>query len=233
MAEETPVENLVEEKPAEERRCRACRAKLGDKHIQWCGTCKSPQVDEVTCRVCRQFIPPGAKRCNACQTYQGQWWRVTVSTLVLSLLISLLSVLKPALEQVQGFLNRHSKTTITFLSATDTVITVRAVNTGGSRSVVRGCRIRFGALPVSDADLELFRTEAAAPQNWVPANGELTINYTVAGLESSVARDTLVEQLATAAAPVIEVDVEESAGPKTRTVRVAANAVAEFILGKV
>jgi hypothetical protein len=225
---------MAEETLVEERRCRACRAKLGDQHILWCGTCKAPQEDAVTCKVCGQFLPPLAKRCNLCQTYQGQWWRVTVSTLAISLVISLVSVLTPALAQLQRFLNRNSKTTITFLAATDNVITVRAVNTGGSPSVVRGCRIRFGALPVSDADLELHRTaEAPLPQNWVPAAGDLTLNYTVAGLESSVARDTLADRLASAGAPLMEIEIEESDGPETRTVRTPAKAVAEFILGKV
>jgi hypothetical protein len=131
---------------------------------------KPPPAPEH-CRICLEDIRPGAKRCNKCQRYQRGWrYYGEVSTTTLATISAICSAVAAGLAWASGVIVRDSETTVAFLSATESVITITATNGGERPSIIRDIWLQFDDVPVAKAALETYRTEdGTAESNAVPA----------------------------------------------------------------
>ena len=90
-------------------------------------------VEDVECRVCREKIKAGARKCIHCDSFQNWLSFVPVSSTILSLLVALVGVSSALIPQLQrAFTPQRSELAFRFQSASLKVVS-RFVSNGGSR----------------------------------------------------------------------------------------------------
>jgi hypothetical protein len=215
-----PVKGETGSAPAPETKlCANCGEEI-PKTATKCKHCSALQYETKQCAVCGQYIPVKAKRCTECDSYQSSILRFGSSMTALALMVavltqiaSILSQLTIVEENVERFLNRNSKTTVTFQNATENVINITATNTGRKPSELRRFRLVFGDPSVEDTDLEVASNASQGVANIVPANGGTTISLKTDDLTRHVPWPALPLRLNDH--PItLEVDTEESNGPR-------------------
>jgi hypothetical protein len=93
------------------------------------------------------------------------WWfylSLEVKVAAAAVLLALILFGKPTVN-----LFRHSRTSITSVAATEQAITVHVANSGPKNATIVGQRLKFGTLPIEDAELRLDKS--ASPT--VPPRG--------------------------------------------------------------
>ncbi len=199
-----------------------------------------PPAPKKSCRVCREEILPKALRCNKCQRYQSGWrYYGEVSTTTLATISAICSAVAAGLAWASGIIVRDSETTIAFLSATESVITITATNGGERPYIIRDIWLQFDDVPIKKAALETYRTDdGTAESNAVPATGSATINYTARGLARTVPVAQLESNVATRreSFATLIIHVQESDDTKARltelTERIPIHRIEDFILAK-
>lgn len=165
------------------------------------------------CVVCKNVIPDEARYCNECKSYQDIRQYLNVSQTALALIVAALAFLGSSLKAVTDFWNRNSDTTIVFQGGTVDEITLVAMNTGRSQSLLRRYRLKSGDV-LSEAELVLI-ADPKLPSNVVPANGALTIHLRTNGLATTLSAEELRNKVKTLEVTV-EVEVQESDGDKRK-----------------
>jgi hypothetical protein len=192
----------------------------------------------IPCPVCREPVHPKARRCNKCQRYlRGPRTYMDVSQTTLAFLSAIGSAIAAVFAWGSSYLDRDSRTNVTFLSATQSVITISAANAGKSPSVIRAVWITFGeAFPVREQELELYQeTGDRTDSNAVPASGSATVRYRARGLVRTVSYEELKRRLIAdrekVATLVVHIQESDDSREKPTTVReeVPLHRLAEFI----
>lgn len=208
--------------PTNKKPCRVCGNELGLTAI-YCDKCKLPQETKPkVCVVCGLFIPEDAHRCNQCQSFQSLRRRIPAMsaalTLLLSMLTALASVISGGFAQAAAFANRHSRTSIKFLRADNSVVYVHVSNTGRTHSTLRAYRLKFdSSVPIADAWLDPVDNAMTV----IPEHGQVTLGLQVRGLRPRDPLDgqticTEIEKRLTNGNVRLEIDVDESNGQEIR-----------------
>lgn len=193
-----------------QKKCSMCGEDI-QQTAKRCKECKSLQFT-TQCVVCKEFIPSNADYCNQCKSYQDKrryFGYFSLSQTALALIVAVLAFLGSSLTAVNEFVHRDSETTIAFQGATADEITLTAMNTGRSPSLLRRYYLK------SEDPNALERAELALivdPKllgNVVPANGGLTIRLRTNGLVTKLSDEQLREKVR-ALNMTVYVEVQES-----------------------
>ena len=227
-----PPDVLTDPAALKQKKCTMCGKDI-PQTAQRCEHCKSLQFT-TQCVVCKECIAFGSDYCNQCKSYQDIRRHFSVSQAVVALVVAVLAFTGSSLTAVSEFANRNSQTTVAFQSATLDEITISAMNTGRSPSLLRGYRlISTNHNVLEDARLEMISNPTAVPTvpgNVVPAKGGLTIRLRTTGLSSRLTDRQLRAELPTLRM-VVEVVVQESdGGEHKRTDQFLALRIEDFIL---
>jgi TIR domain len=160
------------------------------------------------------------------------WWfflSLEVKVAAAAALLVLIVFAEPAVN-----LFRPARTSITSFDATARAITVHLANRGPKSATLVGQRLKFGALPINDAELRLDKSESATI-----APGARDVKLTVLTLEPKCRADGTRPNRAEIEPPLgrhtvtLEIDVQESddaPGHKTRrTATVPAAKLQPFV----
>ena len=214
------------------QRCRLCAEPIA-AGAKICKSCKAPQVEYVQCDHCGEYMPKDARRCNRCQLFRGRFFRLTNVSHTTLLVVSLLvTVLGNVLPKIADFLNRHSDTSVAFVTASDTAITLSVANTGRRDAVIKQVRLTFDStLGLAPAELEMDRAEAARGASIVKAGASETVHFAHRGLSRLRADTDLQNVIDTSGALVtLEIVIQESDGEETHRQTIDAERLGEFIL---
>jgi hypothetical protein len=189
--------------------------------------------------MCGELMPEGARLCTKCKSYRG--WRrfIPITTTAYSSITALVAVIGLVMTPYANFLNRQSKTSISFAGTDeDRTIYVRVANTGGSPSALSTYTLKFGKL-IDERQLVLTG-EPGEIRTVIPAGGEARIGLEVLGLvpaprdpkqKERYSVDDVLAKLHTEKA-TIEIEVEESNGRFKRSVKLDAFQIATVIRNK-
>lgn len=202
------------------RKCKACdRAYPETKTV--CPACRFPAPWNEPCVICKSPIPEGAKLCNECQSYQGRLRRhFPISGTALALLGSIITVFVTAVVPATSYLlNLESRTRFKVTSADNLALHLTVWNTGQKPSVLIGCRLNFGKLPIEDVALLLADEKAAKAKSLIQHGDPVLVRATVEelnlrkrGRRENYTREDIVRLLAdNPDEPLtLNLDVEES-----------------------
>ncbi len=184
------------------------------------------------CRICAKVMPRSAKRCNSCQSYRGFRRFLSFSGTILALLTALFSVLGNVIRESSNFVNRHSRTSISFLSADDNVVYVRAENTGRTPSTLGGFWLTFeDQLEIAEVRLVLTAGESRI----VRGGSESRLGLEVRGLHPLPGAKLTFDQIKARinnGTATVHVRVEESNGVVNRSHTFEAVEIRDLINNK-
>lgn len=122
------------------------------------------------------------------------------------MLLAVILFARPAIDVF-----RPSRTSIKSVNANELAITAHLVNSGPKSATVVGQRLKFGALPIKDAELSLDKPESATI---APGARDLTLKAqtleTKCGPDGTRPNNTMVEALLDQQPVILEVDIRES-----------------------
>ncbi len=211
--------------------CSIC-GKQNPPDVKKCEHCDSFQYKRH-CVVCGGNLAAGATYCNECKSHQDWRRHIGVSQTTLALLVALVSLVTPMLKEIADFTRRHSLTTVVFQSATDKEITINALNTGKSRSLLRGFRLVSGDHRIlNDAELDVVSNDSKLTV--LRGDEEMSIRLKpLTGLTAHTPYDELSDSLKNLKLTLV-VDVQESTGVlKERRDTFPAVRIERFILNAV
>jgi ribosomal protein L40E len=136
---------------------------------------RKPNPGKKFCRVCGEEIFEQAVKCKECDSYQDLRRFIPGSEVVLALVVTLVSLVAAVGPKIAELLNHRASTTIRVLGtqpvpASQPIILVSAVNTGGQPALVRTLALEFSApdkqpgklkpLPLARAVLRVLNPDA-------------------------------------------------------------------------
>jgi len=205
------------------RKCIVCRAVITVDTVQ-CPECKGLQ-GWAPCKFCYKKIPEHAKRCEHCEMPQG-WWRwPKIPETILALLTALTAVVGTAIAPILSCFNYNSRTSITFVSADPNYLFVDVFNAGNSRAAVRKAWLRFGEVPIMDAQLKFGMAPKREARRVIPAAGEVHLSFEVTGLDAKPQAAPCHNNAVT-----LEMEIEESNGLRRRSDTLDVNEIEPFIV---
>lgn len=180
--------------------------------------CKKCMSRHEACPICGVQMPLGALRCNTCQIYR-HWWRnlLAIGPVAGALIGAILALLPQAFRAGSDYFNRHSDTTVTFLTATGEHLTIGATNTGRRASVIRGAELRFDPqVGIPATILQLYRNPSGEPDSIVVEPGKtIRVRFIGTGYATKQLRAEVEKLLRQQDRKVsLAVDVQESDSPK-------------------
>jgi hypothetical protein len=199
--------------------CRSCTTSIPASELR-CSFCLTD------CPTCGEPMPVKARRCNKCSCYRDIRRLIPMTSSVFSTITAMFAVFALLSTQYLNYLNRESKTSISFTGADTRVIYVHVANSGRKASTLRAYRLRFGGLPIETERLVLLNGDSREVKSVIPAGGEARIGLLVRGLtpgrknQAGVERYSAEEihRLTDTAQVTLEIDVEESNGSFVRSV---------------
>ena len=98
--------------------------------------------ETVECKVCKEKILKGAKKCIKCDSYQGFRRNFNISTVVLSLVIALISIITAAAPIIKNtFTSDQSIIRFSYLKSDSKEITVVSSNIGNKPGILKGAKL--------------------------------------------------------------------------------------------
>ena len=222
----------------EMRKCRACANSIR-KSATHCPDCNVTQ-ERDECRTCGAPMPVSARLCIQCKSYRDLRRFIPITSAAYSSITALFAVIALLSTQYLNYLNRESRTSISFTGADTRVVYVHVANTGRKASTLRAYRLKFGKLPIDTERLVLLTGDSREVKSVIPAGGEARIGLLVRGLTPG-RRDATTQERYSAAEihrmvdaeqVTLEIDVEESNGPFVRSVAFEAFQIRALIQNK-